>query len=76
VLTAGSSGDKLQAHVGPFTAGYTLSGRVPAHLPPVHPAVTSFRQMNRRQDDKFAKKKSAYIFEKSKKFKKIKKILV
>ena len=36
------------------------------HLPPVHPAVPTFRRMNWRQDDIFAKKKvSAYIFDKS-----------
>jgi len=46
------------------------------HLPPVHPAVPSFRRLNWRQDDIFAKKKSAYIFDKSGKNNiKIKKIL-
>jgi hypothetical protein len=47
------------------------------HLPPVHPAVPTFRRMNWRQDDIFAKKKSAYIFDKSEKIiEKLKKILV
>jgi len=36
-------------------------------LPPVHPAVPTFRRMKWRQDDIFAKKKSAYIFDKSEK---------
>ena len=32
------------------------------HLPPVHPAVPTFRRMNWRQDDIFAKKKFRHIF--------------
>jgi len=37
------------------------------HLPPVHPAVPTFRRMNWRQDDIFAKKKFGIYFDKSEK---------
>ena len=36
-------------------------GRGPTNLPPVHPAVSTFRWMNWRQDDIFAKK-NRHIF--------------
>jgi len=39
------------------------------YLPPDGPAVSRFRRMNRRLGDIFAKKNSAYIFHKSKKYK-------
>ena len=38
-----------------------------ADIPPVYPAVGRYRQTNWRQGDKFAKKNSVYIFDKSKK---------
>jgi len=43
-------------------------GRGPRILPPDEPAVTPYRQTNRRQGDIFEKKNIAtYIFDKSKK---------
>jgi len=51
-------------------------GRGPTILPPVHPAVPSFRWMNWRLDDIFKKNITTYIFDKSEKNNiKIKKIL-
>ena len=50
----------------PF-AGWTGVMFSTVHLPPVNPAVPTFRRMNWRQDDIFEKKNSAYIFDKSKK---------
>jgi len=38
-----------------------LSGGGPELLPPVYPAVSHYRQTNRRQGDIFAKK-NGYIF--------------
>jgi len=46
-------------------------GRGPRTLPPDEPAVTPYRQTNRRQGDIFEKKIATYIFDKSTK-KKIK----
>ena len=48
-----------------LTAGSTGGMYSTVHLPPVHPAVPTFRRMNWRQDDIFEKKNSAYIFDKS-----------
>ena len=45
-----------------FTAGSTGGMYSTVHLPPVHPAVPTFRRMNWRQDDIFAKKKFRHIF--------------
>ena len=45
--TASSSGGRAVCYMG----------RGPTNLPPVHPAVPTFRRMNRRLGDIFAKKK-------------------
>ena len=45
-----------------FTAGSTGGMYSTVHLPPVHPAVPTFRRMNWRQDDIFAKKSFGIYF--------------
>ena len=40
----------------PFDPAVASMGRGPRILPPVHPAVTHYRQTNRRQGDIFGKK--------------------
>ena len=46
----------------PFDPAVASMGRGPIILPPVHPAVTSYRQTNRRQGDIFEKKYSHIYF--------------
>ena len=50
---AGSSGGK---GLPPFKPAVGSMGRGLAHKPLIHTAVTRYRRINRRRDDKFAKK--------------------